>query len=447
MATSTYTPIATTTLASAASSYTFSSIPQTYTDLILVANFDGSASSYNTLTFNGVGGTSYSKTRVLGTGGYTVSNRSTSTSSIDGIMYNTAGTPITTILNVMNYSNTTTYKTVLIKDSNQPDNVAAHVGLFRGSTGSSTEAITSITLTKSTGNFTIGSTFSLYGISAAPSAKATGGMITSDATYYYHTFLNSGTFTPTAAISADVLVVAGGGGAGQYTGTPGGAGGLSWQSGRSLSSGTGYTCTVGAGGVGAVGVSNGTSGGNSVFDTITSYGGGYGVGGGAGAAGGSGGGGGFGGAAGGASTQTSNGGATGYGNAGGTGASGGSSYSTGGGGGAGGAGAVGTNGGPGVGGVGLSGTTIAALNAIGAATNTGQLVSSNYYYAGGGGGAWNLSSSGAAGGYGGGGTGGNSPTAGTTNTGGGGGGVNNYTGTTMNGANGGSGIVIVRYAK
>ena len=34
---STYTPIATTTFASTATSYTFSSIPTTYTDLVLVA--------------------------------------------------------------------------------------------------------------------------------------------------------------------------------------------------------------------------------------------------------------------------------------------------------------------------------------------------------------------------------------------------------------------------
>lgn len=164
---STYTPIATTTLGSAVSSYTFSSIPSTYTDLIFIANFDGSASSYVTLTFNGVTGTSYSRTRLIGDGASGSSDRTANAAGIINLTYSTAGTPATGIYRIFNYSNTTTYKSVLCRDNNSADNVAIDVGLFRGSTGSSTEAITSITLTKVSGNFTVGSTFTLYGIAAA----------------------------------------------------------------------------------------------------------------------------------------------------------------------------------------------------------------------------------------------------------------------------------------
>ena len=163
----TYEPIATTTLGSAAASYTFSSIPGTYTDLILIANFDGSASSYTTITFNGVTGTSYSRTRIIGAGTTVSSDRTTSAAGFINLTYNTAGTPSTGVYQIFNYANTTTYKTALFRDASRPDDTALTVGLFRGSTGSATDAITSITLTKASGNYTVGSTFTLYGIKAA----------------------------------------------------------------------------------------------------------------------------------------------------------------------------------------------------------------------------------------------------------------------------------------
>ena len=43
--------------------------------------------------------------------------------------------------------------------------------------------------------------------------------------YKVHTFTSSGTFTPTASGTVDVLVVAGGGGGGTEQGAPGGTGG------------------------------------------------------------------------------------------------------------------------------------------------------------------------------------------------------------------------------
>jgi hypothetical protein len=77
-----------------------------------------------------------------------------------------------------------------------------------------------------------GSTFYLYGVAKlgtepAISPYATGGdTIMTDGTYWYHTFISSGTFTPQKAISCDYLVVAGGGGGGTLHGAGGGAGGL-----------------------------------------------------------------------------------------------------------------------------------------------------------------------------------------------------------------------------
>ena len=89
----------------------------------------------------------------------------------------------------------------------------------------------------------------------------------------------------TYAATVTYLVVAGGAGGGGGEsgdingGGAGGAGGFRTASGYSVTSGIGYTVTIGAGGVGAVGDGTGTpgtNGDNSVFDTITSTGGGRG---------------------------------------------------------------------------------------------------------------------------------------------------------------------------
>ena len=67
------------------------------------------------------------------------------------------------IINIQNYSNTTTYKTILGRANNAVTGVTETVGLWR-----STSAITSMTLLQSYGSdlFKTGSTFTLYGIKA-----------------------------------------------------------------------------------------------------------------------------------------------------------------------------------------------------------------------------------------------------------------------------------------
>lgn len=162
---STYTPIATTTLTSA-SSVTFSSIPGTYTDLVLVSSAKSSTSTVTPrIQFNSDTGTNYSCTYFIGYSGGTLSNRFTNDTSIP--VANFAGnytefSPM--IISILNYSNTTTYKSLLSRGANtvSSSDVSAVVGLWRN-----TNAITSITLQMSSGTFAIGSTFSLYGIKAA----------------------------------------------------------------------------------------------------------------------------------------------------------------------------------------------------------------------------------------------------------------------------------------
>ena len=329
-----------------------------------------------------------------------------------------------------NYANTSNHKSFSVDDVSENNGTIAYATLS-ANLYSSNSAITTIVVESiNAASFVEHSTFYLYGISNVTSTtKATGGIVSSDGTYNYHMFPYSGTFTPTAAISADVLCIAGGGGGGTYYSGGGGAGGLLYLASQSFTA-TGYTVTVGAGG--AAQSSNfqaGNSGSNSSVQTFTAAVGGGGGGGStigspgaerAALTGGSGGGG----------AQVYNGaaGTAGQGNAGGN-------AGTNGGGGGGGAGAAGTAGNPsnGAGGIGVN-TYASWANA----TQTGV---DGGYYAGGGGG-WGTGDNGI-GGLGGGGsyvaTFGQS---GKTNTGGGGAGGTG--GSSI--ASGGSGLVIIRYA-
>ena len=156
---STYEKIATTTLSSATNSVTFSSISGSYTDLVLVINGTQSSANSCGIRFNSDSGSNYSATRLGGDGGSALSNRWSNTNM--GYTFLQYTTQNTTIINIMNYSNTTTYKTVLSRFNNAANFVAAYVALWR-----STAAITSLSVqdVDGTTNFATGSTFTLYGI-------------------------------------------------------------------------------------------------------------------------------------------------------------------------------------------------------------------------------------------------------------------------------------------
>jgi Concanavalin A-like lectin/glucanases superfamily len=246
---------------------------------------------------------------------------------------------------------------------------------------------------------------------------ATGGTVTSSGNNRIHTFTTVGsqTFTVLQILTAQVLIVAGGGAGGAWGGAGGGgAGGLVYLSSVTLTPGT-YTVTVGNGGS-----TTSANGDNSVFSTYTAIGGGGGATNSIGNTGGSGGG-----------SQSPNplaiggSGTPGQGNNGGIASVVAPAYGGGGGGGAGGVGQDGSGTSGGNGGVGLQ------YSISGTPT----------YYAGGGGGA------GGTGGTGGLGGGGNSSqtspaVSATPNTGGGGGACGTVGGVA---GSGGSGIVIISY--
>jgi hypothetical protein len=158
---STYEPIATTTLGSATNSVTFSSIAGTYTDLIIIVQGSvGSISGVN-LQFNSDTATNYSRTVLYGTGSVASSTRGTNGVQISSGTFTTSQNMLR--VNVMNYGNSTTYKTTLSRADAANEELTAIAGLWR-----STAAITSIKVAADAGiNFSIGSTFTLYGIKAA----------------------------------------------------------------------------------------------------------------------------------------------------------------------------------------------------------------------------------------------------------------------------------------
>jgi hypothetical protein len=456
MALETMTKLQTITVGSGGSTIvTFNNIPQYYTDLVIHMSARGSDSTPqegNYIYFNNDSSSSYTYITLQGSGSAVASHSYTNIAGDIGQIPAATGTANSfsnTKIYIPNYTSNT-YKTARVTAGQENNASTAYIDehciLY-----SNTAPITRIDMSIYNGaaTYTQYSEFTLYGIKAMRTAignsiKATGGAVEFDGTYVYHVFPASGTFTPTSNLTADVLVVAGGAGGGggntETGGGGGGAGGLLGFPSQTFSSGTSYTCTVGAGG--AVGATNnaGSNGGNSQFGLLTTAigGGGGGSAAGAGAVGnGQNGGSGGGGQGSQGNYATGGTGTSGQGYAGGGSSTG--QRGTGAGGGATSAGGAGNSSGAGA----TGGSASSAYASWAYATSTGV---GGAYAGGGGGGTTNFTSAGASGGGGGsqGATNGSTYNA-TANTGGGGGGASSVSGTITTGGAGGSGLIIVRY--
>lgn len=166
----TYENIATTTLTSNTTNVEFLNISQAFTDLVLVVSAkDSGTGTVNTNIRVGNGsfdtGSNYSYTFLGGSGSAASSGRS---SNITSTLWGAIGTTNNTVamLHFMNYSNTTTNKTILsrnsLPDQSSGQSVSAWALLWR-----STSAINRIQLYPGGQQFASGSTFTLYGIKAA----------------------------------------------------------------------------------------------------------------------------------------------------------------------------------------------------------------------------------------------------------------------------------------
>lgn len=156
--------LATTTLASAAATLTFGSIPATYRDLQVVINLKGTGGNgLMVMRFNSDSGSNYSDVYAYGEGS-TAGSSSESTTYIP-ISLSSVGTDFNgnAVASIMDYAQSDKHKTALIRYNNlNPSGVQMVAGRW-----ASTSAITSITFRfTGTDNFAIGTTFSLYGVSA-----------------------------------------------------------------------------------------------------------------------------------------------------------------------------------------------------------------------------------------------------------------------------------------
>jgi hypothetical protein len=164
MPTTTYTPIASTTLGSSTQSVSLTSIPQTYRDLILVIGgkfvTDGNAQNFY-MRLNGVTSSVYTSVRMTGSGSAAQSGTDSDTLAYIGGANN--GQDFVMRLQFMDYSVTDKHKTILARLDAPAFTSHASAQRF-----ASTNAITSIEMftINSSIRYDAGTTFSLYGIVA-----------------------------------------------------------------------------------------------------------------------------------------------------------------------------------------------------------------------------------------------------------------------------------------
>lgn len=162
----TYTTIATTTLGSDSATINFTSIPQTYDDLVLVSTYALDQNEFNLLMrFNSDSSNTYSETTLFWTPGNPGIQITPSATSYGRIGYfNSSYAPTNqTIVHIPQYAQTTTRKMWLNQKGPDKD-----YGMIRGVSWNSTSAITSINIfNESTTKVKSSSRFTLFGIRGA----------------------------------------------------------------------------------------------------------------------------------------------------------------------------------------------------------------------------------------------------------------------------------------
>lgn len=165
----TYEPIETRTISTASAAVVFSSIPQTYTDLVVTVDsrFTESAGRWLGVRCNGDSNSNYYSIYFGGTGSspFTAHFADTALRLGNG---SASGARSNVIAHIADYTNTTNYKPSISRASTNEYTIS-YASSWRGASGSP-QAITSLTFVcdDAGGNlFLAGSTFTIYGIKAA----------------------------------------------------------------------------------------------------------------------------------------------------------------------------------------------------------------------------------------------------------------------------------------
>lgn len=161
MGTQTYQPLATITLGAAASSVTFSSIPATYRDLVVVFLATGSTDLEGRIRLNSDTGSNYSYVRMSGSGSAATATSAASQTSgfLSAIAKATTTGALQLTINIMDYSATDKHTTIISRADQAANGTEAFANRW-----ADTATVTSVQILTSTGNWAIGTTAALYGI-------------------------------------------------------------------------------------------------------------------------------------------------------------------------------------------------------------------------------------------------------------------------------------------
>lgn len=162
MPTNTYKALATITLGSSASTVTFSSIPATYRDLILVVQHKVTGGAETDVQFNADTGNNYSTVTLRGGADSSIYSANYTANGIKP--QNAVGGATSTNdffqLDIMDYSATDKHKISLLRSINGSTSFVQNQAVRWANTA----AITSVKCTASGASYASGSTFSLYGV-------------------------------------------------------------------------------------------------------------------------------------------------------------------------------------------------------------------------------------------------------------------------------------------
>lgn len=163
------------TASGSSNSFSFTSIPQTFQDLMVVVyarSTNASTTSNGIMTINNDSSNSnYAAAWLNSDGSSATSNRDANFAQL----YTLQGMPAASatsgifssgIIHILNYKNTSIFKTLLIRqaaDLNSSGLTRFQIGLWRGTPA----AITSFNINTFNGNYAVGSTAALYGIKAS----------------------------------------------------------------------------------------------------------------------------------------------------------------------------------------------------------------------------------------------------------------------------------------
>jgi hypothetical protein len=155
MPTPTYTALANLTLGSASATVTFSNIPQTYKDLVLVMNRASGTIAESLLRFNADATSNYPQNWMLESGG-----QGTGGGTYTALTFGATNTG-SAIINILDYSSTDKHKVTLTR---WHETGAMTIVQLRYTGWRNLAGITSLDLSLTSGTYPAGVTFALYGI-------------------------------------------------------------------------------------------------------------------------------------------------------------------------------------------------------------------------------------------------------------------------------------------